>query len=171
MKSEKSVGIQYAALPYRIARRRVEIMLITSRETRRWVVPKGWPMKGLKPHDAAAVEAAEEAGLIGEIDDRPIGSYNYLKRLKAGQSIAVQVSVYPFRVQAQVESWKEQGQREFRWFRYQKAASLVAEPSFRKLIRQFGKAHTPGSPAAALVDHRALQWSLALFEPDPKAPA
>lgn len=171
MKSEKSVGIQYAALPYRIARGRVEIMLITSRETRRWVAPKGWPMMGLKPHDAAAVEAAEEAGLIGEIDDRPIGSYNYLKRLKGGRTIAVQVSVFPFRVQAQVDSWKEQGQREFAWFRYQKAASLVAEPSFRRLIRQFGKAHTPGPPAAALVDHRALQWSLALFDPEPKGQA
>ena len=71
MKKVKAVGIQYAALPYRIVRRRVEILLITSRDTRRWVIPKGWPMKGLKPQDAAAVEAAEEAGLIGEVEGRP----------------------------------------------------------------------------------------------------
>jgi 8-oxo-dGTP pyrophosphatase MutT (NUDIX family) len=168
---KKAVGIQYAALPYRVARRRLEIMLITSRETRRWVVPKGWPMKGLKPHDAAAVEAAEEAGLVGTIDSLPIGSYNYVKRLKADNSIAVQVSVFPLRVQARVESWKEQGQREFRWFRYQKAASLVAEPSFRKLIRRFGKTHTPGARSAALIDDRPSDWSLGLFqrESEPQA--
>ena len=162
MKKVKAVGIQYAALPYLIVRRRVEIMLITSRDTRRWVIPKGWPMKGLKPQDAAAIEAAEEAGLIGEVESRPIGSYRYLKQLKANHSIAVQVILFPFRVHAQVESWKEQGQREFRWFRYQRAASLVAEPSFRRLIREFGRARTPGVLSPALFSH-SLRWSLGLF--------
>jgi 8-oxo-dGTP pyrophosphatase MutT (NUDIX family) len=163
---KKASGVQYAALPYRIVRRRVHIMLITSRETRRWVIPKGWPMKGLKPHDAAAVEAAEEAGLIGEIDGHPIGSYTYIKRLKDDLSVSVQVSVFPLSVGAQVESWKEQGQREFRWFRYQKAASLVAEPSLRRLILDFGKARTSCSPAAALLEEHAIRWSLALAGPE-----
>ncbi len=140
-------------------------MLITSRETRRWVVPKGWPMKGLKPHDAAAVEAAEEAGLVGEIDSQPIGSYTYLKRLKDDLSVAVQVSVFPLSVQGQVESWKEQGQREFRWFRYQKAAALVAEPSLRRLILEFGRARASTSPAAAFLEEHAVRWSLALVRP------
>ncbi len=167
MKKVKAVGIQYAALPYRIVRRRVEIMLITSRDTRRWVIPKGWPMKGLKPQDAAAAEAAEEAGLIGEVESRPIGSYRYMKQLKANNAIAVQVILFPLRVQSQVDSWKEQGQREFRWFRYQRAASLVAEPSFRRLIREFGRARTPGMMSAALFDH-SLRWSLALFRPEAK---
>jgi 8-oxo-dGTP pyrophosphatase MutT (NUDIX family) len=162
LKKVKAVGVQYAALPYRISRRRVEVMLITSRDTHRWVVPKGWPMKGLKPHDAAAVEAAEEAGLIGEIDSHSIGSYNYIKRLKDDRSIDVQVTLFPLRVQAQVESWKEQGQREFCWFRYQKAAALVAEPGFRRLIRDFGKARTPGAPPTSLFDH-SKRWSLGLF--------
>ncbi len=158
----KTIGIQYGALPYRIHGRRVEILLITSRATRRWVIPKGWPMKGLRPQDAAAVEATEEAGLIGEIEDRPIGSYRYLKALKDGRCIAVQVILFPFLVQGQEESWKEMGQREASWFRYQRAAGRVAEPSLRRLIREFGKARTPGVWASAL-SHRTIRWGLGLL--------
>lgn len=160
MKKIKAVGIQYAALPFRVVGRRVEIMLITSRETRRWVIPKGWPMKGLKPQDAAAVEAAEEAGLIGDIEPRPIGSYRYLKQLKGDQEIAVQVILFPFLVAGQIDSWKEQGQREFSWFRYQRAATLVAEPALKRLIREFGKARTPGVLRHVWLNNRPLRWSL-----------
>jgi 8-oxo-dGTP pyrophosphatase MutT (NUDIX family) len=149
MKKAKSVGIQYAALPYRLVGRRVEILLITSRGTRRWVIPKGWPMQGLRPQEAAAVEAAEEAGLIGQIEDRPIGSYRYIKALKGDQTIAVQVILFPLLVTGQHDSWKEEGQRESNWFRYQQAANLVAEPSLRRLIRQFGQQRTPGVFARA----------------------
>ena len=138
MKGARTTGIQYAALPYRFEGRQVRVLLITSRETHRWVIPKGWPMTGLKPQDAAAVEAAEEAGLIGEIEATPLGSYRYLKRLKGDDSIAVQVIVFPFLVEAQVESWKEQDQRSLQWFGYRTAASQVAEPSLRRLIREFG---------------------------------
>src|SRR5271156_4832943 len=60
--------LQYAALPYRVsARARTEIMLITSRETRRWIIPKGWPQKGRAPHRSAAREAFEEAGVVGKV--------------------------------------------------------------------------------------------------------
>ncbi|WP_249138260.1 NUDIX hydrolase [Phenylobacterium montanum] len=138
MKPFKVTGIQYAALPYRLEGRRVEVMLITSRDTGRWVIPKGWPMGGLSPQEAAAVEAAEEAGLIGEIAQRPIGSYHYLKRLKKEQSKSIQVIVFPFRVEERVEDFKEQGERTARWFPYKEAAGLVAEPSLRRLIRDFG---------------------------------
>ena len=79
MRAAKATGIQYAALPYRIEAGQVRVLLITSRETHRWVIPKGWPMNGLKPQDAAAVEAAEEAGLIGSIESQPLGSFNRLR--------------------------------------------------------------------------------------------
>ena len=153
------IGIQYAALPFRIEARQVRILLITSRGTRRWVIPKGWPMNGLKPQEAAAVEAAEEAGIIGEVDDRPLGSYRYEKRLKGERSTAVQVIVFPFRVQAEVEDWKEQHQRQSRWFSYRRAAALVAEPSLRHLIRDFGAAHTPGFLAQGLRTYRSWRLS------------
>jgi 8-oxo-dGTP pyrophosphatase MutT (NUDIX family) len=161
MKAVKTVGIQYAALPYRLEAGRVRILLITSRETRRWVIPKGWPMSGLKPQDAAAAEAAEEAGIIGEVEPKPFGSYRYLKRLKRKQAIAVQVIVFPFRVDAQVEAWKEQDQRSMSWFRYQRAASLVAEPSLRRLIREFGAARTGSFVARSLRRYRLWRFGLA----------
>jgi 8-oxo-dGTP pyrophosphatase MutT (NUDIX family) len=163
-KAAKAVGIQYAALPYRIVGRRVDILLITSRQTRRWVIPKGWPMRGLKPQLAAAIEATEEAGLLGEAEAKPIGSYKYEKQMKAGRAIAVQVIVFPFLVEDQAEAWKEQGQREFRWFRYQSAANLVAEPSLSRLIREFGKARTPG--ILTVLDSRPLRWAQALIQPN-----
>src|ERR1700761_2252507 len=77
------VGQQYAALPWRHRHgEELEILLATSRETRRWVIPKGWPMKNRKPHAAAAQEAFEEAGVSGRVMKRSIGRYNYVKRLK-----------------------------------------------------------------------------------------
>jgi 8-oxo-dGTP pyrophosphatase MutT (NUDIX family) len=143
VKAPKLTGIQYAALPYRVDGRQVQVLLITSRGTRRWVIPKGWPMNGLKPQDTAITEAAEEAGIVGEIADRPIGSYRYLKQLKGEQTVAVQVIVFPFLVSGHVQAFKEQGQRGSRWFRYQDAANMVAEPSLRRLIRELGASKTP----------------------------
>jgi 8-oxo-dGTP pyrophosphatase MutT (NUDIX family) len=160
MKPKKAVGIQYAALPWRKAGRRIEVLLITSRETRRWVLPKGWPMKGLSPHEAAGVEAVEEAGLSGEIDPAPVGSYRYLKRDKGGEAVPIQVIVFPLRVQSQLEHWKEKDQRQFSWFRYQRAASLVVEPNLKRLIRDFGNARTKGGLAAAT---RFGRWMDAAF--------
>src|SRR5579859_4938848 len=119
MKALKVVGIQYAALPFRIEGRQVQVLLMTSRGTKRWVIPKGWPIHGLKPQDAAAVEAAEEAGLIGVAEDRPVGSYQYQKRLKGERTTTVQVIVFPFQVHGQADAWKEQGQRLYRWVRHQ----------------------------------------------------
>src|SRR5208283_4535871 len=77
------LDIQYAALPWRIGAGGMrQVMLLTSRETHRWVIPKGWPMKGRKPAEVAAQEAFEEAGLIGQIvGRRPIGSFHYQKQL------------------------------------------------------------------------------------------
>ena len=159
MKAARTVGIQYAALPYRIEAQQVDILLITSRGVRRWVIPKGWPIKGLKPPDAAALEAAEEAGVTGEVEDRPLGSYRYIKQLKADRETAVQVIVFPLRVDGQAADFKERGQRDWQWFGYRKAARLVAEPSLRRLIRDFGAARSPTFLALSLRRYRA--WRLA----------
>jgi 8-oxo-dGTP pyrophosphatase MutT (NUDIX family) len=144
VKRAKVLGIQYAALPYRIVGRQVDILLITSRQTKRWVIPKGWPMEELRPEEAAALEAAEEAGILGEVESKPVGSYRYLKRLKAERTTAVQAIVFPLLVEDQAEEWKEQGQREARWFRYRQAARQVAETGLKHLILEFGRARTPG---------------------------
>ena len=163
MKPFKRTGIQYAALPYRIEGRQVQILLITSRRTRRWIIPKGWPMKGLAPHEAAATEAAEEAGIAGEISDRAIGSYRYLKLLKDDEStMAVQVIVFPLHVAGHAPIYKEDGQRSSRWFRYREASKLVAEPALQHLIRNFGAEQSPNPVARAYRTYSAWRASRAV---------
>ncbi len=128
-------ALQYAALPFRLNGGGVEVMLITSRDTRRWVLPKGWPIKGLKPHETAACEAFEEAGLIGRITKRAIGSFHYSKRLKEGHSITCKVALYPLEVKQQRESWPEQHERDGRWFSLEDAAALVEEADLSDTLR------------------------------------
>ena len=130
-------AIQYACLPFRErADGSIEIMLITSRGTRRWVIPKGWPMKGRKPHASAAREALEEAGLVGEVGKVPIGSYGYGKRLKSGEVVHCQVEVFPMKVKSQRKRWPEKGQRSLRWFDPAQAAEAVDEPELRDVIQK-----------------------------------
>ncbi|MGD9543063.1 MAG: NUDIX hydrolase [Methylocystis sp.] len=128
---------QYAALPWRINEGRVEIMLVTSRDTKRWVVPKGWPMKGRKPHIVAAIEAVEEGGLIGKIETAKLGEFSYEKRLASGATVDCRVEVYPLRVQKQRKKWREKKQRATRWFEGAVAADLVEEPELCDLILDF----------------------------------
>jgi 8-oxo-dGTP pyrophosphatase MutT (NUDIX family) len=142
--------VQYAALPWRLGKT-LEIMLVSSRETRRWVIPKGWPMKGRKPHATAALEALQEAGLLGKIEKTPIGAYHYHKRLKNGATLLCRVDVFPLRVLRQRKSWPEKRQRITKWFPCAEAASLVHEPELSKLIMSFEKIEhkSAKSPAGA----------------------
>ncbi len=129
--------IQYAALPFQRAEDGVQILLITSRETRRWVLPKGWPMPGRTPAGAAQREAFEEAGLRGEMAKSAFGAYAYYKRLKTGVFVPVRVEVFPMRVREERKTWPEKKQRERRWFAPDAAAAAVAEPELRALILAF----------------------------------
>ena len=139
MSKRRSRKVQYAALPFRPGPHGVEILLITSRETRRWVVPKGWPMQDRAPHEAALIEAHEEAGLDGWIAERPAGAYRYGKRLKSGAVRDVEVQVFPLRVTHEGEDWPEREQRERRWFAAAEAAAAVDEPELKALIAAFGR--------------------------------
>ena len=135
---------QFAALPFRCGLdQQIEVMLVSSRETRRWVLPKGWPMRGHKPHMVAAIEALEEAGLTGKIAKKPIGSFHYLKRLPNGAGLTCRVEVFAFRVTKQRKNWLERDQRTTGWFPIAEAAGLVAEPELGSLIAAF----VPPSPA------------------------
>ena len=116
----------------------VSILLVTSRETKRWVIPKGNPEAGLTPHAAAAIEAEEEAGVRGAICPTPLGSYQYRKRRKTGAALLLDVDVFPLAVHEELPQWKESGQRERRWFSLSGAAQAVEEPDLRDLIRSFG---------------------------------
>jgi 8-oxo-dGTP pyrophosphatase MutT (NUDIX family) len=129
---------QVGALPYRVTKSgAVEVLLITSRDTGRWVIPKGWGMKNKTEAQAAAIEAQEEAGMKGAVGKRPLGTYHYSKALKSGAPALCQVTVYPLAVKRQVKKWKEQGQRTLQWFAPAEAASHVAEPELAALIAAF----------------------------------
>ncbi len=132
-------AVQYAALPWRRGAEGVEILLVSSRETRRWVIPKGWPMQRREPHAAAAREALEEGGIQGLIDAVAIGHYPYQKRLKRGIEVAVLVEVFPLEVRRERKKWPEKNQRTRQWFTPQAAADAVDEPELKALILAFAR--------------------------------
>ena len=132
--------IQYAALPYRLrSNSRTQVMLVTSRETGRWVIPKGWPQKRKTPCASAAREAREEAGVVGRVGKHPIGTYSYKKRLKKGVVVACEVRVFPLKFKRQQKNWREREEREVHWFSRAKAARVVMEPALRAIIRGLPK--------------------------------
>jgi 8-oxo-dGTP pyrophosphatase MutT (NUDIX family) len=133
--------MQYGALPYRFTQEAVlEILLVTTRQTRRWIIPKGWPIKGLRPAKSAAREAFEEAGVRGKIGAKPLGIFTYEKSLdEAGVQATCEVRVFPLLVKRQSEAWPEFEQRMVQWVEPGKAASLIKEPGLKKLIAAFVK--------------------------------
>lgn len=129
---------QYAALPWRRrADGALEVLVITSRETRRWVIPKGWPIKLMKPAETAAQEAFEEAGVLGQVARKSLGVFHYDKRLRSGRLQHVRVMVHALEVQEERPAWPELGQRERRWTSLAEAATLVDEPELKALLGKF----------------------------------
>src|ERR1700712_1790195 len=135
MAKHKTHSTQFAALPWRISERGTrQVLLLTSRETHRWVIPKGWPMKKRKPAEVASQEAYEEAGLIGKIvGKRPVGNFHYSKQLPKGE-VLCQVQVFLFRVERQLDDWPEKSQRETKWFDAEEAADMVDEGGLSEII-------------------------------------
>jgi 8-oxo-dGTP pyrophosphatase MutT (NUDIX family) len=113
-------------------------LLITSRDTGRWVIPKGWPIDGLGPDGSAAREAWEEAGVEGQIAGHSIGRYSYEKAPRPGgrasDRITCEVAVFPLRVARLADRFPERKQRQRKWFTLAKAATKVAEPELRQLF-------------------------------------
>lgn len=137
----RAVRLQYGALPYRqSAGQGLEILLVTTRTTRRWIIPKGWPMKRLKPGACAAREAFEEAGVTGRIAARALGSFEYEKLLDDDSgTVPCEVEVIPLRVERQLEDWPEKGERETRWVDPVEAMRLVTHEGLRTLIARFAQ--------------------------------
>jgi len=117
---------------------RLTVLMVTSRDTGRWIVPKGWLMDDAKPWQAAEIEALEEAGAKGFVGREDIGEYSYEKRLDDGTSLTCRVRVYPMRVEKLKRSWKERGERKRRWFSPEAAARRVQEPELADLLRRLG---------------------------------
>lgn len=126
---------QVAAIPFRLnARGDIEVMLVTSRTTRRFIVPKGWPMKGKNGRKAATIEAQEEAGVLGKTLKQPAGIYSYWKRL-ANRFVRVDVIVYLLEVTEELGDWQEAKRRQRAWLTPADAAMLIDEPDLSTLVK------------------------------------
>jgi len=150
MKAPRGVSLhQVGALPYRTAHRRfggagvVQVLLVTSRQTGRWVVPKGNLMIGKTRHDAAAIEAEEEAGVRGRVSPVPLGHFRYEKLRVGGGSAIAEVELFPLAVTEELSTWIEMDQRERRWFAIDAAIAAVAEVELGRLIHRFGEGLGP----------------------------
>ena len=131
--------VQYGAVCWRMHRNKVEVLLITSRDTGRWVIPKGWPMPDRTACDAAATEAWEEAGVRGEVSNDSLGLFSYDKVTGPKKCFACRVEVFALRVAALHTDFPERKQRRRKWFAVEKAARKVNEPELRKLLKDLPK--------------------------------
>lgn len=134
---KRDVRTQFAALCYRIKKGKVQILLITSRTRKRWIVPKGWPMDGKTPAASAETEAWEEAGVIGKREEQCLGVYTYAKALDEPEDLFCLAMLYPLRVKSLSKKYPERAQRRRRWMSRKQAAARVAEPELKRLIRDF----------------------------------
>ncbi|TKB15497.1 MAG: NUDIX hydrolase [Mesorhizobium sp.] len=126
---------QVAAIPFRLSEGgNLEILLVTSRTTRRFIVPKGWPMKGKSGRKAATIEAQEEAGVLGKALKQPAGTYSYWKRM-ASRFVRVDVVVYLLEVAEEMADWREAANRQRAWLPVADAALLIDEPELSTLLR------------------------------------
>src|SRR5262249_21591095 len=116
-----------------------QVLLVTSRDTGRWIIPKGWKAKRLEDHEAAAREAREEAGVSGKVATKPIGNYSYPK-IDGAKARTLRVAVYLMDVLRERDHWPEEAQRQRAWFDVREAIKMVREPRLRRLIKGLGYA-------------------------------
>ena len=145
---------QYGALPYRFTQMAaLEILIVTTRQSKRWIVPKGWPIKRLTPSKSAAREAFEEAGVRGKIGARPLGNFRYKKLAdETGGEADCEVKVFPLLVKRQSAAWPESAQRVAQWVDPDKAISLIREPELKSLVAAFAKRAQPSQQANSFTD-------------------
>lgn len=132
--------LQYAAICYRSSKTAhgYEVLIVTGRNSGRWILPRGWPIAGKAPHQVAEREAFEEAGIKGKAEKQPIGHYTYAKQLGDGRVAPCMVEVYAIKVDKIVKDYKEHGQRQRRWVSLIEAQNLVEEPELQSLFIRFG---------------------------------
>jgi 8-oxo-dGTP pyrophosphatase MutT (NUDIX family) len=134
---------QYGALCHRTADHGREVLLITTRQTRRWMIPKGWPIPGLDPSAVAEQEAWEEAGIIGRAKHRNFGAFHYGKELADGRKVRPLVEVHLLKARKQKRRFPEMAERDVVWLNPVDAANRVCEPELKQLLLKFGLASNP----------------------------
>lgn len=129
---------QVAALPVRRdAKGELHVLLVTTRGSKRLIIPKGWPIKGHADHEAAAIEAREEAGVLGRVSPEPVGLYEYSKRVE-GRAVRIAVTVYRLDVEQQLSRWREKGQRRLVWMPLVDALTRVGELGLVPIFKSLG---------------------------------
>lgn len=147
-KREGVILRQYAALPWRAGRDgHPEVMLVTSRRRARWIVPKGWRVKGRTPPQSAATEAFEEAGVFGNMDKDAIGSYRFEWDDGNGRVELREVVVFGLEVKATLLNWPEKGQRTRSWMSAERAAEIASDQGLGLLLRRWGSRHRDAARA------------------------
>jgi len=134
------VRTQFGALCWRRRAGEVEILLVTSRGSKRWIIPKGWPVDRATPAAAAETEAWEEAGVSGKVSPVCLGIYSYEKVVQGDERASCVVAVFPLRVKSQSATYPEMKERKRKWIRQKKAAKMVAEPELAAIIARFNPA-------------------------------
>lgn len=134
---KNDVRTQFAALCYRIKDGKVQILMVTTRRTGRWIIPKGWPMTGETPGDAAATEAWEEAGVKGKVATSPIGLFSYQKFYDSTPDLPCVVVVYPLHVSTVSKSYPEASERKRKWVSRKRAAKMVREVELARILKDF----------------------------------
>ena len=130
------VRAQFAALCWRIKNDKLQVCLITRRTRKRWIIPKGWPMNGQTPANAAATEAFEEAGVSGEVFDLCLGVYSHSKPQKVDNAPIITM-VYPLHVTHVHSKWPEKHERRRKWLSPRKAAKKLSEPALKEIVATF----------------------------------
>ncbi|MEM8775312.1 MAG: NUDIX hydrolase [Pseudomonadota bacterium] len=134
---KRDVRTQFGALCYRVRDKKTEVLMISSRRTGRWVIPKGWPMDGKAPAECALTEAWEEAGAIGKVAGECLGLFSYNKGISENDRLPCAVMVYPIKVKKLADTFPESEERNRKWMSPKKAAKKVDEPELAHLLSQF----------------------------------
>ena len=135
--SKSDVRTQFAALCFRMVDDKLKILMITSRGSGRWIIPRGWPMDNKTPSQAALTEAWEEAGVRGKGYDVSLGLYSYTREIGEDGPVPCVAMVYPVKVKTLAQDYPEKGQRKRKWLSPGKAAERVNEPELARIIKGF----------------------------------
>lgn len=136
-REKTDVRTQFAALCYRVVDGKVKVLLITSRRTGRWIIPKGWPVDGKTPIESALTEAWEEAGVEGRVSGDCLGLFSYQKNIEDADELPCVAMVYPLKVKTLAANYPEKGQRKRRWMSPKKASEKVDEPELARILKNF----------------------------------
>ncbi len=143
--AKDSARTQFAALCWRMKRGRLQILLVTSRRRKRWIVPKGWPIEGKTPAECAATEAWEEAGALGEASNACVGVYSHARLREDEAMLPCLVMLYPVKIRTLKAKFPERQERRRKWVSVGKACQLVDELALQRLIRSFSPPKKVGS--------------------------